>query len=154
MGFHVKAQLNRAGLLLSAGSVYVAFGSRYEDSGVDYHGYVVRFDASTLAYVSAYRTTPTTLTGGGIWQAGTGLAADSSGNIYFATGNGDYNFDTFCKSGASSSPYTVIPDTCNDAVLSQAGMPGTQPLQDEDSIVKLSSSLAKVGSYAPWESIM
>jgi len=149
--------LNRPALLLSSGSIYVAFGSRYEDNDhhPEYHGYVVRFSAATGGYHGYYRTTPVTgnaLNGGGVWQAGRGLAADDSGDIYFTTGNGDYSVGTYCRPSVNTS-YEIQPgrvDNCNLPIFKQDGAPAGRPRQDENSIVKLSANLAKIGSYAPW----
>jgi len=77
--------LQRPGLLLANGSVYVAFGG-YQDTP-PWHGWVFRFNADDLAQQATFSVTPTG-SAGGIWQAGSGLAADSAGNIYFMSGNG------------------------------------------------------------------
>ncbi len=86
--------MNRPGLLLHNGILYAAFGS-YADEG-PYHGWVLAYDAKSLRQVGAFCTTPDTADSGqgGIWQSGMGLAADSDGYIYFATGNGAFNADT------------------------------------------------------------
>ncbi|VVB97469.1 Uncharacterised protein [uncultured archaeon] len=62
------------------------------------HGWLMAYDAGTLNQIAVYVTTPDDVPGvhqmpglGSIWQAGAGPAADSSGNIYFITGNGDFN---------------------------------------------------------------
>jgi hypothetical protein len=77
--------LQRAALLFANGSIYVAF-SGYQDTP-RWHGWVVRFDAGDLSITTTFCVTPNG-SGGGIWQAGSGLAADSGGNIYFMSGNG------------------------------------------------------------------
>jgi hypothetical protein len=79
-----NAQLGRAGLLLSGGRVYVAFGSHCDTA--PYHGMVFAYDARTLAQVASLNTTPGG-SGGGIWQSGNGLASDANGNVYFQVGN-------------------------------------------------------------------
>lgn len=87
-GFNVVWQRSRASLLLLNGVLYVAFGSRCEDPGQPvFHGWVIAYDANTLAQVGVFSTTPTAIDGAGIWQASTGLAADADGTIYFLTGN-------------------------------------------------------------------
>jgi outer membrane protein assembly factor BamB len=77
--------LQRPGLLMSNGSVYVAFGG-YQDTP-PWHGWIFRFGAADLALQNTFSVTPTGKEGG-IWQAGSGLAADASGDIYFMSGNG------------------------------------------------------------------
>lgn len=78
-------QLNRPGLLLLNGVVYVAFGS-HGNRG-PHHGWLLGYDANTLQQVAVFNTTPDS-EGGSIWQSGQGLVADGEGNIYVTTGNG------------------------------------------------------------------
>jgi hypothetical protein len=86
-GFASQTQLQRAGLLLLNGIVYVAFGSQ-GDYGT-YHGYIFSYSASTLAQIAIFNDDPSG-TRGGIWMAGAAPAVDSSGNIYVPTGNGSF----------------------------------------------------------------
>jgi hypothetical protein len=92
-----ERERNRVSLLLTNGVVYVAFGSRCEDPGMlIFHGWISAHDARSLAQVGTYQVTHDGVDGGGIWQASVGLAADETGNVYFATGNsrfGDPSFD-------------------------------------------------------------
>ncbi len=84
-----QTTLQRPGLLLANGLIYVGFGS-HQDAGY-YHGWLVAFDASTLAQKYVFCTTPKDKSGqGGIWQSGNGPAADEDGNIYIITGNGSF----------------------------------------------------------------
>jgi outer membrane protein assembly factor BamB len=78
----------RAALLLVGGEVYLTWASSC-DVG-PYHGWVMAYDARTLRQTAVLNTSPD---GGdaGIWQSDTGPAADDDGNIYVATGNGDFN---------------------------------------------------------------
>ena len=78
----------RPGLLLSNGIVYLGFGS-HGDNG-NWHGWILGYNATSLQQVMAYNATPNG-NGAGIWQSGGGLATDANGNIYFATGNGDFD---------------------------------------------------------------
>src|SRR3982074_3219771 len=48
------------------------------------------FSAATLAQTSVLNLVPNG-SGGGIWMAGTAPAADSSGNLFFILGNGDFD---------------------------------------------------------------
>lgn len=77
--------LNRPGLLLQSGVVYLAFGS-HDDEG-PYYGWVLAYDADTLRQIAAYNTAPD-WGEGGIWQSGTGLAGDDKGFVYVVVGNG------------------------------------------------------------------
>lgn len=92
-------QMNRPGLLLLNGVIYVGFASHCDNHIGSYHGWVFGFDAATLARTGIFCTTPSTPSGtdisaAGVWQGGMGLAADSANFIYFTTGNGNFNADT------------------------------------------------------------
>ncbi len=80
--------LNRPGLLLDAGTLYLGFGSHGDQE--PYHGWVLAYDAVTLTLKGVYCNTPTSAEGG-IWQSGNGLAADGKGNVYAVAGNGKWD---------------------------------------------------------------
>ena len=84
-------QLNRSGLLLSGGKVYVAFGSMGDT--IPWYGFVMAYDAGTLAQLAVLNTSPSLISGGSIWGGGQGPVADSSGNVYVITANGNFNGD-------------------------------------------------------------
>ena len=90
--FDDRQQLDRPALLLDHGSIYIAFGA---DAGIEgyshYHGWVMRYRASDLAFQGAFCTSANSDRGSGIWQGGAGLASDPTdprGSVYFLTGNG------------------------------------------------------------------
>jgi hypothetical protein len=83
----------RAGLLLMNGVVYTGWASHCDIR--PYTGWIIAYNKSTLAQTSVLNVTPNGIEGA-IWMAGAGLAADSSGNIYFLDANGD--FDTTLNS--------------------------------------------------------
>jgi len=82
------AELPRAALLLVNGQVYLTWGSSC-DVG-PYHGWVMAYDARTLAQTAVFNTSPDAEESG-IWQSDNGPAADDQGNIYAATGNGVFS---------------------------------------------------------------
>jgi hypothetical protein len=84
-------QIQRPGLLLLNGVVYIAFGS-YNDV-LPYHGWIFGYNASTLQQVVVWNSTPNG-EGAGIWMAGSSLSSDSAGNIYAITGNGTFDAST------------------------------------------------------------
>src|SRR6266404_3270042 len=84
-------QHQRSGLLLVNGVVYIA-SAAHCDIG-PYHGWILGYDATTLAQVSTFNTTPDGGLGG-IWMSGCAPSADASGNIYVSTGNGTFDADT------------------------------------------------------------
>ncbi|MGD0225481.1 MAG: choice-of-anchor D domain-containing protein [Terriglobia bacterium] len=94
-------QLQRPGLLLLNGTVYIGFGSHGD---IDpWHGWLMAYNATTLQQEAVFCTTPNLPVGGvagtggrgSIWQGGGGISVDSDvpPNLYIVTANGD--FDVF-----------------------------------------------------------
>jgi hypothetical protein len=85
--FDPKQYNERAGLLLLNAVVYLGWSSHcdYEP----YTGWLMGYNESSLAQTSVLNLTPNG-SEGSIWQSGAGLAADSSGNIYFLDANGSF----------------------------------------------------------------
>lgn len=81
----------RPGLLLVNGTVYSGWASM--DDIQPWHGWIIGYSETTLQQVSIFNTTPNG-NAGGIWGAGGGLTADTSGNIYTTTGNGSFDANT------------------------------------------------------------
>lgn len=80
-------QMNRPGLLLANGHVYIAFGSNC--CNLYSQGWVMSYNASTLLQEGAFCTEPGQ-TLASVWQKGAGISADGKGNIYAGTGEGFY----------------------------------------------------------------
>jgi hypothetical protein len=85
ISFDSQRQNQRQGLTLLNGTVYVTFSSHC-DWG-PYHGWILGYDASTMQQRIVYNDTPNGGLGG-MWESGTGMAADATGNLYVVTGNG------------------------------------------------------------------
>ena len=78
-------KLQRTGLLLANGNVYVGIGSMQDMQ--PYHGMLFAFNAQTLAQTAVWNSTPTG-SEGGIWMGSAAPSVDEEGNIYLTTGNG------------------------------------------------------------------
>src|SRR5579862_9040845 len=85
LAFDDSHHLNRPGLLLLNGTIYIAYASHCDDS--PYHGWLFAYDAATFAQRNVYVSTPNRGMGG-FWMSGAGVAADASadakvnGNIF------------------------------------------------------------------------
>ncbi len=84
--FSALAELNRPALLLTNGHVYLGFGSN-GCNAFNPHGWVLSYNASTLAQEGAFATTPGTNLGS-IWQKGGGLSSDAAYNVYAEAAEG------------------------------------------------------------------
>ncbi len=93
--------IQRTGLLLLNGNIYIGWAGAA-------HGWIMAYNAQTLAQTAVLNTTPNAVLGG-VWQSGSGLATDDQGNIYAAVGDAlfdanlggvDYG-DSLLKLGAS-----------------------------------------------------
>jgi hypothetical protein len=88
----------RVGLLLMNGQIYLGWTSHCDAE--PYTGWLMAYSESTLAQTSVLNLTPNG-SEGSIWMSGTGLAADTSGNIYFLDANGTFD-TTFDANGFPS----------------------------------------------------
>ncbi|MGA9679792.1 MAG: hypothetical protein WBR28_32465 [Mycobacterium sp.] len=79
----------RAALLQVHGAVFIGFGT-IQESASTAQGWLIAVDTTTLT-VAATWTSTARGSGGGIWHSGGGPAADSQGDIYVITGNGDFD---------------------------------------------------------------
>jgi hypothetical protein len=79
----------RAALLLLNGNVYLGWSSHCDFR--PYTGWVMAYDESSLQQAQVLNLTPNG-SEGSVWMSGDGMAADSSGNLYFLDANG--TFDT------------------------------------------------------------
>ena len=78
----------RAALTLANNTVYLEWASSCD---VDpYHGWVMAYDAQTLAQKAVLNVNPDG-SEAGIWLSDTGPAVDSEGNLYVPTGNGTFD---------------------------------------------------------------
>ena len=82
----------RPGLLVQNGAVYIGWASHC-DVGV-YHGWMMAYDARGLSQKGVWISTPSG-TEGGVWESGTGIAADFRNNVYVPTGNGTFDTHNF-----------------------------------------------------------
>jgi len=89
--FNPMWENQRAALLLSQGHVIIGWGSHCDTD--PWHGWVMSYSAATLAQEAVFNTSPNGRAGG-VWMSGGGIAADGLGNVYFATGNGNWNGST------------------------------------------------------------
>ncbi|HWR37205.1 MAG TPA: Ig-like domain-containing protein [Clostridia bacterium] len=87
VSFQAKIELQRPALTLSNGVVYIAWAS-HGDNG-PYHGWVIGYDADTLAQLAVHNNSPNGRRGG-IWMSGGGLPVDANGNLYYMSGNGTF----------------------------------------------------------------
>jgi hypothetical protein len=89
----------RAALLLLNGVIYTTWTSHCDFS--PYTGWVIAYNSSTLTQTGVLNVAAHNAGGGpAIWMAGGGPAADSAGNVYVLTANGD--FDTTLTNGFPS----------------------------------------------------
>jgi hypothetical protein len=155
--FDPTLELQRAALLLAprpggGGNIlYIGFGG-YGDIGL-YHGWLLAYVAQSLTRAAVFLDTPEKDASyprnpkpfdggeqGGIWQSGSGPAADFAGNIYFMTGNGSNTSrnlgDSFVKLTLSSGSFLTTgawsptPNEMDDADLGSSG-----PLVVSDTLI-------------------
>jgi len=83
-------EFQRPGLVLSNGGVVIGWASHCDSAAAPYHGWVMRYDATSLTRTAVFNDTPNG-NAGGIWMSGGAPAVDSSGNMFLSTGNGTFD---------------------------------------------------------------
>lgn len=86
--FFPSQELQRAGLMLANGNVYIGFGSQSDVR--PWHGWLFAYAQSNLAQVAVFCTSPSNY-GAGVWGSGAGVSVNASGQLYAFTGNGGYD---------------------------------------------------------------
>jgi hypothetical protein len=133
VSFDARWENQRSALLLENGHVIVAWTAHCDRA--PWHGWVMSYGATTLTLEGIYNGSANGY-GNGIWMSGGGPAADTAGNIYFATGNGSWNAtdqgDSVVKLGPPSgaklpvldyfTPYNQGSLASNDHDLSAGGL--------------------------------
>lgn len=108
--FDLRNQGQRGAMTLVNGIVYIVWAS-HEDHD-PYHGWLLGYNAGTLAQVAVFNADPNGVRGG-IWMSGGAPAVDAGGSLYLSTGNGTFDGnsgtppnndfgDTVMKVGTSS----------------------------------------------------
>jgi hypothetical protein len=88
VAFDPQTQNQRSALLFSQGKVFIAWASHCDTA--PYHGWIMAYDAASLAQVNVLNLTPNGQEGG-VWQSGSGPVVDADGNLYYGVGNGDWD---------------------------------------------------------------
>ena len=106
--FDPLMQNQRPGLMLANGMVYVGYASHCDKE--PYHGFLMAYEAKTLAQVGVFNTSPTG-SEASIWQSGQPPAIDPEGNIFVVTGNGSWDgISNFSESFLKLSPRLKLLD--------------------------------------------
>jgi len=92
--FAPSRHLQRPALLLVNADVIICFGSHGD--ALPYQGWMFAYSATggTLHRTGVLSTAPSSNGASAIWNSGGGPAADTKGNIFVVTGNGDFDLDT------------------------------------------------------------
>ena len=112
VAFNPLRENQRTGLLLANGVVYFGFASHgdYEP----YYGWEMGYNATNVQLQTLLFNDAPNGNKGGIWMNGDGSACDSSGNIYFITGDGTFTVNTggsdYGDSFLKMSPSGVVTD--------------------------------------------
>ncbi len=113
--FSAGSQLQRPGLTIHNGVVYIGYGS-YGNFD-PYHGWVMGFSENTLSLMAVYNDVPNEIPGqptlaaraeGSIWQSGAELTTDGT-SLFLVSGNGifDSAVDDFGESAIRLTPTTT-----------------------------------------------
>lgn len=135
ISFQATYQRQRPGLLLANGNVYAGFGSFCDKAPSVSRGWVLGWNAASLAPLTANQVLDTRAISpndyflSSIWMSGYGLTADTAGNVLFVTGNSDSSGTTY--DGVSSLQESVVKLSPNLSTVLDVFTPSNQAHLDE-----------------------
>jgi hypothetical protein len=133
--FNATYQRQRPGLLMANGNIYAGFGSFCDFAANVSRGWLLGWNASTLAPLSSNQVndtlaaSPNTFFLSSIWMSGYGPAADDSGNVLFVTGNSDYSGTTY--NGVTNIQESVVKVSANLTGVLDLFTPSNQSSLDQ-----------------------
>jgi len=136
--FNATYQRQRPGLLEANGNIYAGFGSFCDFAANLSRGWLLGWNAATLAPLSANQvldtlaSTPDDFFLASIWMSGYGPAADDSGNVLFVTGNSDYSGNTY--NGVTSIQESAVKVSANLTSVLDLFTPSNQASLDQGDV--------------------
>ncbi len=88
--FNPLYQNQRLGLALTGGGIIIGWSSHCDNLSWPWHGWIMRYDATSLAQTAKFNDTPNG-SAGGIWMSGGAPALDPEDNMFLPTGNGSFD---------------------------------------------------------------
>lgn len=125
--FNATYQRQRPGLLEMNGIIYAGFGSFCDFSASHSRGWVLGWNAATLAPLAhaelndSQATSPTSFFLSSVWMSGFGLAGAAS-RVFLSTGNSDCNFYVSPEACPSQSTYDGVTNIQESVVSLQANL--------------------------------
>lgn len=119
--------LQRAGLALANGRVYIGYGGNYGDCG-RYHGWLVGVKTNGPPHLVSFEVASDG-EGGAIWQSGGAPAIDATGDLYVSTGNANPDPP---QGGPDPKAYTESVVKLSPALVPLAAFKDTVAGGDED----------------------
>jgi hypothetical protein len=117
--------------------IFITWAAHCDEVNFPYNGWLMSYQLNSaqtaLTQTSIWTSVPSDTTyEGGIWQGGSGPAADSSGHIYFAIANGDANLNTSTPPNDSPTSCAVSPCDYGNSILRMnlSGSPAKLAVQD------------------------
>jgi hypothetical protein len=132
--FNARYQRQRPALLEANGNIYAGFGSFCDFYGNVTRGWLLGWNAATLAPLAnnkLFQTQaidPAQFFLNSIWMSGAGPASDDSGNIVFVTANSDPSGTTY--DGVTSIQHSVVKMSANLSTLIDLFTPDDWPFLD------------------------
>lgn len=130
--FSPMQQMQRPGLLLHRGILFIAFGSHGDLD--PYHGWVFAYDARTFQPRGVFCSSPNGAKAG-IWQAGEAPVVGADGSVFVGSGNGDSKPNPGRSPDLGESYMRLNADATTDLALTgwvTIFQDATNPVADED----------------------